>query len=79
MALKTNCFLLPRLSFYLTLPYLDGTSYLILIDYYGKYIDVQTLVSTGTKGFIIAFKASFPRSVIPKEVVYDNASRFDWT
>ena len=55
---------------------LDGTTYLLLVDYYSRYIEVQKLTSLTSASVITAMKAVFSRHGIPTTVVSDNGPQY---
>ena len=55
---------------------LDGTTYLLLVDYYLRYIEVQKLTSITAASVITAVKAVFSRHGIPTTVVSDNGPQY---
>ena len=55
---------------------LQGTTYLLVIDYYSKYIEVLSLDQTSAAGVIRKMKAIFARHGIPLTVMTDNAQQF---
>ena len=56
---------------------LNGTTYLLLVDYYSRYIEVQKLKSTTSASIITALKAVFSRHGIPATVVSDNGPQYE--
>lgn len=55
---------------------LNGSNYLVVIDYYSRYIEVQRLTSTTSPNVIAALKAMFSRHGIPSVFVSDNGPQF---
>lgn len=51
-------------------------NYLVLIDYFSRYIEVCTLPSTSAKQTIARFKAVFARHGCPEVLVTDNGPQF---
>ena len=56
--------------------HLNGTTYLIVVDYFSRFPEVITLSSTTSKSVILAMKAIFARHGIPQVVVSDNGPQF---
>ena len=52
-------------------------TYLIIVDYYSKFIEIAQLDKTTVEAVIQHCNNIFSRHSIPKEVVLDNASQFD--
>lgn len=52
--------------------YLNGNNYLIIIDYFSKYVELSLLKSTTSKTVIQALKSTFARYGIPLLLVSDN-------
>lgn len=55
---------------------LEGTHYLVTVDYYSRYIEVQKLQSTTAPSVVTALKAVFTRYGIPAVVMSDNGPQF---
>lgn len=55
---------------------LNGTTYLLVVDYYSRYIEVQKLKSTTSASIITALKAVFSHHGIPAAVVSDNGPQY---
>ena len=55
---------------------LKGISYLLVVDYYSQYIEVQKLTSTTSSAIITALKAVFSRHGIPSVLVSDNGPQY---
>ena len=55
---------------------LNGTTYLLVVDYYSRYIEVQKLKSTTSASIITALKAVFSHHGIPATVVSDNGPQY---
>lgn len=51
---------------------LKGSDYLVVIDYYSRYIEVQKLTTTTSLSVIAALKGMFSRHGIPSVLVSDN-------
>ena len=56
---------------------LKGATYLLVVDYYSRYIEVQKLNSTTSASVITALKAIFSRHGIPTTLVSDNGPQYD--
>ena len=53
---------------------LDGNSYLVMVDHYSDYIDLESLnTNTSANTVIRAMKRQFARHGIPDELLTDNA------
>ena len=50
-----------------------GTSYLLVVDYFSRFIEVQKLTSTAV---VTALKAIFSRYGVPSVVVSDNGPQY---
>ena len=56
---------------------LKNTNYLLVVDYYSRYVEVITLRgSTSSKSVIAALKTMFARHGIPDELRSDNGPQF---
>ena len=55
---------------------LKGNSYLLLVDYFSRFIEVVKLSSTTTKSVVAAMKPIFARYGIPEIVVSDNGPQY---
>ena len=51
---------------------LSGAVYLLVVDYYSRYMEIQKLTSTSSASVITTLKAIFSRHGIPSEFVSDN-------
>ena len=56
---------------------LKGKSYLLAVDYYSKYVEVQTLSSTTSTSVVASLKAIFSRHGIPTTFVSNNGPQFN--
>ena len=56
---------------------LNSTTYLLVVDYYSRYVEVQMLNSTSSASVITALKAIFSRHGIPTTLVSDNGQQYD--
>ena len=52
-------------------------SYLIIVDYYSRFIEIAKVDRTTAEAIILHCKNISSRYGIPKEVVTDNGSQFD--
>lgn len=55
---------------------LKGSMYIILIDYYSHFVEVQKLTSTTTASVIAFLKPMFARYGIPSTLISDNGPQF---
>ena len=55
---------------------LKGKSYLLLVDYFSRYIEVIKLSSTTTSSIVTAMKPIFARYGIPNIVISDNGPQY---
>ena len=53
-----------------------GKTYLLVVDYYSRYIEVSTLLSTTSQSTISSLKAIFSRHGIPEVLVTDNGPQY---
>ena len=53
-----------------------GSMYLLVVDYYSRFVEVQKLSSTTSTSVIMHLKPLFARFGIPAEMVTDNAPQF---
>ncbi len=51
-------------------------TYLLIIDYFSRYIEIEKIPSTTAKGVIQALKAIFSRHGVPKTLIRDNGTQF---
>ena len=58
---------------------LKGKSYILLVDYYSRFVEVQELKSTTTSSVISFLKPIFARYGIPVTLVSDNGPQFTCT
>ena len=56
---------------------LKGKSYLLVVDYYSKYVEVQTLSLTTLTSVVASLKAIFSCHGIPTTFVSDNGPQFN--
>ncbi|CAC5420042.1 unnamed protein product [Mytilus coruscus] len=56
--------------------YLSGNDYLITVDYYSSFFEVDRLYDTLSKTVINKLKQHFPRWGIPEKVVSDNGPQY---
>ena len=55
---------------------LKGVTYVVLVDYYSRYIEIQKLQSTTAASVIIALKAVFSRHGVPAVLMSDNGPQY---
>ena len=55
---------------------LKGKSYLLVVDYFSKYVEVQALSSTTSANVVAALKAIFSRHGIPATLISDNGPQY---
>ena len=58
---------------------LDGWQYLVTVDYFSSFIEVDYLTSTTANDIIIKFQVNFARYGIPFEIVSDQGPQFTST
>ena len=56
--------------------YLKGQEYLVIVDYFSRYPEVQKLKSTTTQSIVNTLKAAFARHSIPEILRSDNGPQF---
>jgi hypothetical protein len=56
--------------------YVNNKNYIVLVDYYSKYLEIYDIASQKSMHIIHKFKCSFARFGIPSEVVSDNGPCF---
>lgn len=54
----------------------DGKDYLIVVDYFSDYFEIDALTSTSAQAVINKLRSQFARHRIPEEVVSDNGPQF---
>ena len=54
----------------------DSHEYLVLVNYYSRYIEIALLINQTSKQVIAILKTIFARHGIPQTVVSDNAAQF---
>ena len=55
---------------------LDGKDYMVTVDYYSNFWEIDRLYDTKAKTVITKMKAHFARYGIPCQVISDNGSQF---
>ena len=55
---------------------LKGKSYLLLVDYFSRYIEVVKLTCTTTKSVVAAMKPLFAKHGIPDVIISDNGPQY---
>ena len=56
---------------------LKGTNYLLVADYFSRFVEVQKLAITTSSNIVTNLKAMFTRFGIPATLVTDNRPHFD--
>ena len=56
--------------------HLNGAEYLVLVDYFSRYPEVQKLTSTTSATVIASLKSTFSRFGIPEIIASDNGPQF---
>ena len=56
--------------------HLNGTNYIILVNYFSRYPEVQRITSTSSTTVINWLKSTFSRFGIPETVISDNGPQF---
>ena len=56
---------------------LKGSAYLLAVDYYSRFVEVEKLSSTTSSSVITKLKSIFARFGIPAEVISDNGPQFN--
>ena len=56
--------------------HLKGVTYLVVVDYFSRYPEVQKLSNTTSNGIITALKSIFSRLGIPEVIVSDNGPQY---
>ena len=54
----------------------DKATYLLVVDYYSRFIEIAKLSKTTSQGVIDHLKSIFARQGIPQEVVSDNGPQY---
>ena len=55
---------------------IEGKSYLVLVDYFSGFIEVDYLTSTSSQQVIMKLKCHFTRYGVPKQIIADNGPQF---
>ena len=58
---------------------LNGKTYLLVADYFSRYMEVQTLATTTSASVICALKAIFGRHGVPSVLASDNEPQYNST
>ena len=56
---------------------LKGSQYLLVADYYSRFVEVQKLTTTTSSNIVTQLKTIFARFGIPATMVTDNGPQFD--
>ena len=56
---------------------LKGSTYLLVADYYSRFVEVQKLTTTTSSSTVIQLKAIFARFGIPATLITDGGPQFD--
>lgn len=56
---------------------IHGVNYLIVVDYYSKFVEIEKLSNITSQTIINKFKAVFARFGVPKILVSDGGKQFD--
>ena len=55
---------------------LNGSTYLLVVDYFSRFIEIQKLLSINSRSVILALKAIFSRHGVPATLVSDNGPQY---
>ena len=55
---------------------LNGSTYLLVVDYFSRFIEIQKLSSINSRSVILALKAFFSRHGVPATLVSDNGPQY---
>lgn len=55
---------------------LQGTNYLLIVDYFSRYIEIQKLHNTTSANIITVMKAIVARHGIPSALISDNGTQY---
>lgn len=55
---------------------LKGTNYIVVVDYFSRYVEVKSLTSTTATNVIVALKSIFSRHGVPVTLMTDNGPQF---
>ena len=55
---------------------LNKTTYLLVVDYFSRFVEIQKLTSTTSKNVITVLKSIFARHGIPAALMTDNGPQF---
>ena len=56
---------------------LDNTHYVLVVDYFSRYVEVQRLTSISASRVIAALKSIFSRHGVPSVLVSDNGPQYE--
>ena len=55
---------------------LKGTIYIVVVDYFSRYVEVKSLTSTTAANVVVALKSIFSRHGVPLILMMDNGPQF---
>ena len=56
---------------------LKGTNYIVVVDYFSRYVEVKSLTSTTAANVVAALKSIFSRHGVPVILMMDNGPQFN--
>jgi len=57
--------------------YMVVVSYIVVVDYFSRYMEVKSLTSTTSANVVIALKSIFSRHGVPAILMTDNGPQFN--